>query len=167
MAEVNAKPSGLSPLVNVRPTQHFTPETTERKWLLVDAKGRSLGRVATTVASLLRGKHKPTFTAHDDAGDFVVVINAAEVELRGNDKRNKKMYYKPTGYRGNMKKRTAAVMLERAPEKVFELAVAGMIPRGALGNQMMRKLKVYAGAEHPHKAQRPEPVKLPDEQRSA
>lgn len=160
MAEETVNKSGQK-LVNVRPTKHFTPENTERKWLLVDAQGQSVGRISTLIANLLRGKHKPTFTSHADAGDFVVVINAAGVEFRGNDKVNKKVYYKHTGYPGGVKQRTAAEMLARKPEKVIELAVAGMIPAGALGNSMMKKLKVYAGAEHPHKAQKPEPVKLP------
>jgi large subunit ribosomal protein L13 len=162
MAE-NAQSSGHSPIVNLRPTKHYTSETVERKWLLVDARGRSVGRLATTIANLLRGKNKPTFTPHDDVGDFVVVINADQVRFQGNDKVNKKMYHKWTGFRGNMKHRTAAQMLDHAPETVLELAVAGMVPRGALGNRVMKKLKIYAGAEHPHKAQQPEPVKLPDE----
>jgi large subunit ribosomal protein L13 len=162
MAE-NTKPSGSNPIVNLRPTKHFTSETAERKWLLVDAQGRSVGRLATTIATLLRGKHKPTFTPHDDVGDFVVVVNAEKVRFQGNDKVNKKTYFKWTGFRGNMKRRSAAQMLDLAPATVLELAVAGMIPRGALGHQLMKKLKIYAGSEHPHKAQRPETVKLPDE----
>ena len=160
MAEVTENKSGQK-LVNVRPTKHFTRHNHERKWLLIDAQGQSVGRLSTLVANLLRGKHKATFTAHDDVGDFVVVINASGLEFRGNEKAKKKVYYKHTGYPGGVKQRTAAEMLARKPEKVIELAVAGMIPAGALGNRMMKKLKVYAGAEHPHKAQKPEPVKLP------
>jgi large subunit ribosomal protein L13 len=160
MAEETVNKSGQK-LVNVRPTKHFTPKNSDAKWLLVDAQGQSVGRISTLIANLLRGKHKPVFTAHDDAGDYVVVINAAGAEFRGNDKVHKKIYYKHTGYPGGVKQRTAAEMLAKKPEMVIELAVAGMIPAGALGNRMMKKLKVYAGAEHPHKAQKPEPVKLP------
>lgn len=159
MAEETAN-KGEQTLANVRPTKHFTRADAERKWLLVDAQGQSVGRLCTQIANLLRGKHKPTFTRHDDAGDFVVVINAAAVEFRGNEKAHKKTYYKYTGYTGNLKKRTATEMLERNPEMVVKLAVKGMVPRGALGNRMLKKLKVYAGPEHPHKAQKPEPVKL-------
>lgn len=147
-------------LVNVRPTKHFTPKTAERKWLLVDAEGQSVGRLASRIASLLRGKHKPTWTPHDDVGDFVVVVNAEKVVLRGNDKAKKKMYYKHTGWLGHLKQRNAVTMLERSPHKVIELAVKGMIPRGALGNHQLKKLKIYAGPEHPHKAQNPEPLKI-------
>jgi large subunit ribosomal protein L13 len=147
-------------LANVKPTRHFNPRTVERKWVLVDAKGKSLGRLASQVAAILRGKHKPTFTAHDDVGDFVVVINAAEVEMKGNDKLNKSKYYKHTGYYGNMKTWTGNDLRARFPEKLIELAVAGMVPRGPLGNRVLKKLKIYAGAEHPHTAQKPEPVEL-------
>ncbi len=160
MAEEIAKPRKLPKLVNFRPTQHFRADTVERKWVLVDAQGQSVGRLASMIAAVLRGKNKPTFTPHADVGDFVVVVNADKVVLNGNDKVNKKMYYKHTSFYGHLKSRTAAQLLQLAPEKVIELAVFGMIPRGALGNQMMKKLKVYAGPEHPHKAQRPEPVKL-------
>lgn len=159
MAEETANNGGQK-LANWRPTQHFTRAEAEHKWLLVDAKGQSVGRLCTQIANMLRGKHKPTFTAHDDAGDYVVVVNASEIEFRGNDKLGKKMYYKYTGYTGNLKKRTGKEMLERNPEMIVRLAVKGMIPRGALGNHMLKKLKVYAGPEHPHKAQNPEPVKL-------
>lgn len=156
MSEETAK-GGMEPLVNVRPTKHFKREDAERKWLLIDASGQTLGRLSTQIAMILRGKHKPNYTPHTDSGDFVVVINAEQVVLRGNDKVNKKRYHKYTGYIGHMKKRTAAEMLDRSPHKVIELAVSGMLPRGALANQMMKKLKIYAGAEHPHKAQKPEP----------
>ena len=122
MAEETANKGGQK-LANVRPTQHFTRADSERNWLLVDAKGQSVGRLCTQIANLLRGKHKPTFTRHDDAGDFVVVINASDVEFRGNDKLNKKMYYKYTGYTGNLKKRTGTEMLERNPEMIVKLAV--------------------------------------------
>lgn len=147
-------------LANAKATRHFTFRDVERKWVLVDAQGKSLGRLASQIAAVLRGKNKPTFTPHDDVGDFVVVINAAQVEMRGNDKLFKKMHYKHTGYYGNLKSWRAADIRERFPEKLVELAVAGMIPRGPLGNRVMKKLKIYAGAEHPHAAQKPEPIEL-------
>jgi len=144
----------------VKPTRHFTSRDVERKWVLVDAKGKSLGRMASQVASILRGKNKPSFTPHGDVGDFVVVINAAQVEMRGNEKLFKTMHHKHTGYYGNMKSWRAADIRERFPAKLIELAVGGMVPRGPLGNRVLKKLKVYAGAEHPHAAQKPEPVEL-------
>ncbi len=147
-------------LANVKPTRHFTSRDVDRKWVLVDAKGKSLGRLASQVAIRLRGKHKPTFTAHDDVGDFVVVINAGQVEMRGNEKLFKTVYNKHTGYLGNMKSRTGAEIRARTPAKLIELAVAGMVPRGALGNRIMKKLKIYPGGEHPHAAQRPETLEL-------
>jgi large subunit ribosomal protein L13 len=140
------------------PTKHFTRDVSERNWVLVDAKGHTVGRLATQIANILRGKNKPTFTRHEDVGDFVVVINAGELTFRGNDKLNKKMYYKHTGYWGHLKRRTAAEMLDMAPELVLEKAVFGMISKGALKNRLMKKLKVYRGAEHPHAAQNPVPV---------
>src|SRR5688572_6622078 len=150
----------MSGIVNLRPTKHFTSLEHERKWVLVDAAGQSVGRLASQIAMILRGKHKPTYTTHDDVGDFVVVVNAEKVELRGNDKVNKKMYHKWTGWRGNMKHRNAATMLEAAPHKVLEMAVAGMLPRGSLGSRQLKKLKIYKGAEHPHKAQKPEKIEI-------
>ena len=152
--------TGMEPLVNVRPTRHFTREKSDRKWVLVDAKGQRVGRLATRIATILRGKHKPTFTPHDDVGDFVVVINAAEVVFRGNEKAAKKRYYKHTGYMGHLKTRTAEEMLARSPHKVVQLAVWGMLPRGALANRLIKKLKVYSGSNHPHRAQQPEPIEL-------
>ncbi len=160
MAEEQAKSSGLPKLVNDKFTKSFNAESTPRKWLLVDATDQSVGRLATQIASFLRGKHKPQFTPHGDAGDFVVVINAEKVQLRGNDKLGKKTYFKHTGYRGNLKSKSARDLLADDPIKVLEIAVFGMVPRGALGNQMMKSLKIYAGADHPHKAQKPEPVKI-------
>ncbi len=150
----------MAGIVNLRATKHFTSTDHERKWLLIDAEGQTLGRLASRISMILRGKHKPTFTPHDDVGDFVVVVNAEKIDLRGNDKMNKKMYYKYTGWRGNMKRKNAAALLKLAPHKVLELAVAGMIPRGALGSRQLKKLKIYAGTEHPHKAQKPEPTKI-------
>ncbi len=160
MAETSENQGESASLANFRPTKHFTRHVHERKWLLIDAEGQSVGRLATRIAMILRGKHKPTYTPHDDVGDFVVVINAEKVIFRGNEKTKKKNYYKHTGYKGGLKTRTAEEMLERAPHKVIELAVKGMMPRGPLGRRMRKKLKVYAGAEHPHKAQKPEVLKI-------
>ena len=129
------------------------------KWHIVDAAGLPLGRVATEVATLIRGKHKPTFTPHVNCGDFVIVINAAQVELTGK-KWDQKKYYKHTGYVGGIKEASAAHVREEHPERLVEGAVKGMIPRGALGHQMIKRLKVYAGAEHPHSSQKPEVYEL-------
>lgn len=159
MAEETANKGGQK-LANVRSTKHFTRQDAERNWVLVDAKGKSVGRLCTQIANILRGKHKPTFTRHDDVGDFVVVINASEVEFRGNEKAGKKRYYKYTGYTGNLKQRTGTEMLERNPEMVISLAVKGMIPRGAQRSRALKKLKVYGGPDHPHKAQNPQPIEL-------
>lgn len=150
----------MEPLVNLRPTKHFTREKVERKWVLVDARGHRVGRLASRIATILRGKNKPTFTPHDDVGDFVVVINADKVVFQGNEKAAKKRYYKHTGYMGHLKSRTAEEMLARAPHKVIELAVWGMLPRGALANRLIKKLKVYGGSDHPHRAQRPEAIEI-------
>ena len=141
-------------------TKHFTRANHERNWLIVDAAGQSVGRLSTVVASLLRGKHKPTFTRHDDVGDFVVIINADKIEFRGNDKAAKKTYYHHTRYFGHLKERRADVMLAKNPELVIKKAVYGMIPHGALGNRIIKKLKVYAGPDHPHKAQQPEKYEI-------
>ena len=147
-------------LANYRPTKFFTKHNHERKWLLIDAEGQRVGRLATKIAMFLRGKHKPSFTPHDDVGDFVAVINCEKAIFHGNEKSRKKNYYKHTGYKGGLKTRSGDEMFERAPHKVIELAVKGMMPRGPLGRKMRSKLKVYAGAEHPHRAQNPEPVNL-------
>lgn len=125
-----------------------------RKWLVVDASGIPLGRLASQVASLIRGKHKPTFTPHVDGGDFVIVINAKNVRLTGNKKEDK-IYYQHSGYLGGMKSHSAGEMLEKSPERLIETAVKGMLPKGPLGHQMATKLKVYAGEEHLHAAQNP------------
>ena len=151
----------MEKIVNVPgATKHFTRANHERKWLIVDAEGQSVGRLSTVVASLLRGKHKPTFTRHDDVGDFVVIVNADKIEFRGNDKAAKKTYYKHTQWFGHLKERSADVMLERNPELVIKKAVYGMIPHGPLGNRIIKKLKVYAGPDHPHKAQQPEKFEI-------
>ncbi len=130
-----------------------------RKWYLVDAEGKVLGRLATQVAVLLLGKHKPTYTPHLDVGDHVVVVNAEKVHLTGK-KRASKIYRWHTGYIGGLREVSAAEMLKTRPERVIEWAVQGMLPKGRLGRAMARKLKVYRGREHPHAAQRPEPFDL-------
>ena len=129
----------------------------ERRWYVVVAEGKVLGRLATEIARVLRGKHKPTYTPHLDTGDFVVVINADKVRLTGR-KEDQKTYFRHTGYMGHEKFIPFREMLERHPERVIELAVKGMLPKNALGRQMRHKLKVYAGSEHPHSAQQPEPL---------
>lgn len=131
----------------------------DRKWWVLDAKGQPLGRLASLAAHLLRGKHKPTFTPHVDLGDFVIVVNAAEVVVTG-DKPNAKKYYRHSGYPGGMKIETFNQMIARRPEVPVEKAVKGMLPKNKLARQMIKKLKVYATAEHPHAAQQPELRKL-------
>src|SRR5690625_465073 len=127
----------------------------ERKWLLVDAEGQRLGRLASEVASILRGKHKPTYTQHADTGDYVIITNAEKIELTGN-KRSDKMYFRHSNYPGGVKGRNAEEMLRRQPEKVIELAVKGKLPKGSLGRKMAKKLYVYEGPEHKNQAQKPE-----------
>lgn len=131
-----------------------TPETRNREWVVVDAEGQTLGRLATQIADALRGKKKPEYTPHIDTGDFVVVINAEKIKVSGN-KLTEKVYYRHTGYPGGLRSRTLEEQLDRRPEEVIRSAVKGMIPRTRLGRAQLRKLKVYAGAEHPHKAQNP------------
>lgn len=131
----------------------------ERKWFVVDAEGQTLGRLAAEVAKVLRGKHKPTFTPHVDTGDYVIVVNAAKVKLTGK-KLIQKTYFRHSGYPGGAKFTQAGHMLETRPGRVVEMAVRGMLPKNKLGEQMYRKLNVYAGAEHPHQAQKPEELKL-------
>lgn len=129
----------------------------ERRWYVVDAEDKILGRLASQIARVLRGKHKPTYTPHLDTGDFVVVVNADKVRLSGN-KADQKEYFRHTGYMGGEKFIPFRRMLEKHPERVIELAVKGMLPKGALGRQMRHKLKVYAGEAHPHQAQQPAPL---------
>lgn len=131
----------------------------KRDWYLVNAEGKTLGRLSTEIASRLRGKHKPEFTPHVDTGDYIVVINADKVRVTGN-KANDKMYYRHTGYPGGLKEATFNQMIERKPTAVIEKAVKGMLPRGPLGRAMFSKLKVYAGDQHPHAAQQPTELKL-------
>jgi large subunit ribosomal protein L13 len=136
-----------------------TPLDRERNWLLVDAEGQTLGRLATQIADALRGKRKPTYTPHIDTGDFVVVINAEKISVTGN-KRAEKRYYRHSGYPGGLKSRTLNDMLERRPEEVIRLAVRGMLPRNRLARKQLTKLKIYAGPEHPHAAQMPQPLEI-------
>lgn len=131
----------------------------ERKWYVVDAAGQTVGRLAAEVAKVLRGKHKPTFTPHVDTGDYVIVINADKAVFTGK-KLTKKIYFRHSGYTGGTTFIPAGQMMEKMPERVIELAVKGMLPKNHLGAQMYRKLSVYAGAEHPHAAQKPEELKL-------
>ncbi len=132
-----------------------TPSTIERKWLLVDAEGKTLGRLCSVVASVLRGKHKPYFTPFMDCGDYVIVINADKIKVTGK-KMDQKKYYHHSKYVGGMKEQTLREKLAKQPESVIEHAVKGMLPKGALGHQMYQKLHVYAGADHKHQAQKPE-----------
>lgn len=134
-------------------------EDVQRDWYLVDATGKTLGRLASEIAKILMGKHKPTYTPHVDGGDFVVVINAEKIHATGK-KLNQKIYYKHTGYPGGLKETTLKEMLQKKPEEVIRLAVRGMLPKNKLRDRRMKRLKVYAGPEHPHKAQNPKPLEL-------
>lgn len=134
-------------------------EDVDRKWYVIDAEGKTLGRLATGIATILRGKHKPTYTPHVDGGDYVIVINANKVNLTGN-KLNDKIYYNHSRYTGGLRERTAKEMIEKYPVEMIERAVKGMLPKGRLGRQMYKKLFVYAEGDHPHSAQKPEVLNL-------
>ena len=136
-----------------------TKETVDRKWYVIDAAGKPLGRVATKAAHMLRGKHKVTFTPHIDCGDYIIITNASKVKLTGN-KLNDKMYYNHSGYTGGLRERNAAEMIEKYPVEMVERAVKGMLPNGPLGRDMYRKLFVYAGSEHNHAAQKPTTITI-------
>jgi large subunit ribosomal protein L13 len=139
---------------------YYTPvDEIDRKWYVVDADGKILGRIATEIARRLRGKHKPTFCNFQDNGDFIVVINADRIHLTGN-KWDDKVYYRHSGYMGGISSRTAKEVLEKTPEELIIMAVKGMLPKNKLGKAQLKKLKVYAGAEHPHKAQQPETLDI-------
>jgi large subunit ribosomal protein L13 len=143
-----------------RPTRAIQPDQVVPHWWVVDAEGQTLGRLATRVASVLRGKHSVLYTPHTDTGDFVVVVNAGKVRLTGR-KREQKTYYRHTGWTGHLRSRTADQVLSGAhPERVVEEAVRGMLPHNALGRRLYRKLKVYAGPGHPHAAQKPEVLRV-------
>ena len=136
-----------------------TKETVERKWYVVDAEGKTLGRLATQISSVLRGKHKPTYTPHIDCGDYVIIVNAEKIILTG-DKLDKKIYYNHSRYPGGLRERTARVMRDKYPTEMIERAIDGMLPNGPLGRQMYRKLFVYAGPEHDQIAQKPEKMEI-------
>jgi len=140
-------------------TWNAKPGEIERRWLLVDAEGQTLGRLATRIADSLRGKDKPTFTPHIDTGDFVVVVNAEKVAVTGK-KLDEKLYHRHSGYPGGLRSRTLREQLERRPEEVIRKAVKGMLPRNRLSRAQLRKLKIYAGPEHPHTAQSPTQLKV-------
>jgi large subunit ribosomal protein L13 len=135
------------------------PAQVRRDWYIVDATDKTLGRLASELASRLRGKHKPEFTPHVDTGDHIVVINAAHIRVTGN-KLNDKIYYRHTGYVGNLKSVNLKTLLEKSPEQALNFAVKGMLPKNSLGRTMMRKLRVFAGPEHSHQAQQPQPLDI-------
>ncbi len=135
------------------------PASVQRDWYLIDAEGKTLGRLATEIARRLRGKHKAEYTPHVDTGDYIIVVNAEKVRVTGN-KMKDKIYYKHTGYIGNLKSISLEKLLQKAPERVIEMAVKGMLPKNPLGRAMYRKLKVYAGSEHSHEAQQPQLLEL-------
>ncbi len=140
-------------------TESFRKEDVKRKWYVVDAEGKVLGRLATEVANILRGKNKTIWTPHVDTGDFVIVLNAQKIKVTGN-KLADKIYYRHSGYIGGLKKETLSSLLERKPEAVIHNAVKGMLPKTKLGRQMIKKLKVYKDDKHPHEAQNPEPLQI-------
>jgi len=140
-------------------TWNAKPGEIERRWYVVDAEGKTLGRLATQIADRLRGKGKPQFTHHVDTGDFVVVVNAEKIAVTGN-KLDQKMYYRHSGYPGGLKQRTLREQLDRRPTEVLRTAVKGMLPKNRLARQQITKLKIYAGPEHPHGPQNPKPLEL-------
>jgi large subunit ribosomal protein L13 len=140
-------------------TSSAKPHEIERKWFVIDAQGQTLGRLATRVATILRGKHKPIYTPHLDCGDYVIVVNADKINVTG-QKLDQKVYYRHSGYPGGLKQVTLRRQLQTHPERVVEAAVRGMLPKNRLGRKMFKKLKVYDGPDHPHQAQQPEPLDL-------
>ncbi len=140
-------------------TYTATPATIKRDWYVIDATDKVLGRLASEIASRLRGKHKPEFTPHMDTGDYIVVVNADKVRVTGNKARDK-MYYRHSGYPGGIKQQNFSKLMESKPERAIEIAVKGMLPKGPLGRTMFRKLKVYAGADHNHQAQQPQALEI-------
>ena len=135
------------------------PDSVQRDWYVVDATGKTLGRLASEIATRLRGKHKPEYTPHVDTGDYIVVVNAEKVHVTGN-KANDKMYYRHSGFPGGLKTTNFQMLIEKQPQRAIELAVKGMMPRNPLGRAMLGKLKVYAGSEHPHSAQQPQALDI-------
>lgn len=140
-------------------TEITKPADVERAWFVIDAEGQTLGRLSTRVAAILRGKHKPGFSPSVDCGDYVVVINADKIQVKG-QKMDQKMYYRHSGYPGGLREMTLREQLDRFPTRPIEIAVKGMLPKNTLGRQMFKKLKVYAGSEHPHQAQQPVVLEL-------
>jgi large subunit ribosomal protein L13 len=140
-------------------TYQASAQDRERDWYVVDAEGKTLGRLATQLANVLRGKRKPTYTPHVDVGDFVVVLNAEKIVVSGN-KREDKLYWRHSGYIGSIRSQSLGDLLEKRPEEVIRRAVKGMLPRNRLGRQQLRKLKVYAGPDHPHQAQKPKELEV-------
>jgi len=140
-------------------TYFATNENTEHKWYVVDASGKVLGRLASQIAKVLRGKHRPEYTPHADAGDYVIVINASQIKVTGK-KEQDKVYYRHSGYPGGLKETTFDKLQEKDPTRIIEIAVKGMMPKNPLGRAMLRKLKVYAGSDHPHEAQQPTEINL-------
>jgi large subunit ribosomal protein L13 len=135
------------------------PADVKREWFVVDAEGKTLGRLATEIARRLRGKHKPEYTPHVDTGDYIVVVNVEKVRVTGNKAKNKQ-YYRHTGYPGGLRSMSFEKMIDHAPERTLQLAVKGMLPKGPLGRSMFAKLKVYAGTSHPHAAQQPQELNI-------
>ena len=148
-----------TPVMNIHDVDDPNVPESMRRWYLVDADGVTLGRAASRIAMILRGKHKPTFTPHTDMGDFVIVVNAEKVAMTGR-KLDQKKYYRHSQWPGGLKERTARQMLQQKPEEVLRHAVRGMLPKGRLGRKLLKKLKIYAGPEHPHQAQKPEALSL-------
>lgn len=140
-------------------TYSAKPDEVERDWWVVDAEGKTLGRLASEIVTILRGKHKPIYTPHVDCGDYVIVLNAEKISVTG-DKLDSKIYYRHSRYPGGLYQRTLREQLEKFPERVIETAVKGMLPKNSLGRKVLKKLKVYAGSEHPHQAQQPKPLEI-------
>lgn len=143
----------------IQKTHATSQNEIERKWFIVDAQGKTLGRMASKIAEILRGKHKPIFTPHLDTGDYVIVINAEKIHVTGR-RMDQKIYWRHTGYPGGIRGVTLREMLRRHPERPVKFAIKGMLPKGPLGRTMLKKLKVYAGAEHPHEGQQPEVLEI-------
>src|SRR6202451_2858021 len=156
---MGASRAAVAWLVRAMKTYVSTAADRERNWLVVDASGRTLGRLATQIADALRGKRKPTYTPHIDTGDFVIVVNAEKIAVTGK-KLSDKRYYRHSGYPGGLKSRTLQEMLDRRPEEVIRIAVKGMLPKNRLARKQLTKLKIYAGPDHPHAAQMPQPMEI-------
>jgi len=159
LAAIIPEPLGPPRGFSLMKTYAAKPTDRQRNWLVVDAEGQTLGRLATRIADALRGKRKPEYTPHVDTGDFVVVVNAEKIRVTGN-KLEQKRYWRHSGYPGGIKSRSLAEMLERRPEEVIRKAVKGMLPRNRLARKQLTKLKVYAGPDHPHAAQKPQPMEI-------